>query len=184
MPDCILSSTGHTPLPRLLRQAYQLLNLMADARVNDRREGANVTTQVIRSLTTVAIAAVIGVEFCAVEAKGAAPADTQIEQVLVTSGFRARPATTRGQQAQLRALPDNQFTTVQQNGNTYYLYPDKKDRQLYAGDHYAYRSFQNFFKNKHLRERGVFVWETNPADRSSNRTIQIWHDWTPFDQWR
>lgn len=131
-----------------------------------------------------------GIAICAafcvqpLQANAAAPADTQIEQVLVTSGFRAQPANTRARRAQLRALPENQFTAVKQNGNTYYLYADRKDNRLYAGDYYAYRSFQNFFKNRHLREQGVFVWETNPADRSTNRTIQVWHDWTPFDQWR
>jgi hypothetical protein len=130
------------------------------------------------------VAALAGLQIWCVEANAALPADTQIEQVLLTSGFKARPATSRAQHTQLRALPSNQFTMVKQNGNTYYLYPDTKDGRLYAGDQYAYRSFQNFFKNKRLREQGVFVWEVNPADRSSNRTIQIWHDWTPFDQWR
>ena len=111
-------------------------------------------------------------------------ADTEIEQVLVTSGFRVQPANTPAQRRQLHALPPNQFTLVKQNGGDYYLYPDRKDNRLYAGDTYAYRSFQNYFKNRELREKGVFVWEVNPADRSSNKTIQIWHDWSPFDQWR
>jgi hypothetical protein len=133
--------------------------------------------------TAIFIAAVLTSQICSSPAE-ATPADTRVEQALVTSGFRAQPARTRAQREQLRALPEHQITMVKQNGTAYYLYPDKKDGQLYAGDHYAYRSFQNFFKNKDLRERGVFVWEVNPADRSSNKTIQVWHDWTPFDQWR
>ena len=115
-------------------------------------------------------------------AKSNAPTD--VEPVLLTSGFKAQPANTPAQRRQLRALPENQFTMVKQRGNSYYLYPDKKGNRLYAGDEYAYRSFQNYFKNWNLRERGVFVWEVNPADRSNNKTIQIWHDWSPFDQWR
>ena len=110
--------------------------------------------------------------------------DNEIEQVLLTSGFKIQPANTPAQRKQVRALPPNQFTLVKQNGNDYYLYPDRKDNRLYAGDSYAYRSFQNYFKNRELREKGVFVWEVNPADRSTNKTIQIWHDWSPFDEWR
>lgn len=130
-----------------------------------------------------AIAALTGFGSQAV-ARSDAPADTQVEQVLVTSGFKVQPADTSARRKQLRALPDSQFTLVKQNGSSYYLYPDKKDNRLYAGDEYAYRSYQNYFKNRNLRERGVFVWEVKPADRSNNKTIQVWHDWSPFDQWR
>jgi hypothetical protein len=130
------------------------------------------------------IVAIAGFGFSSKPVQAAVSADTEVEQALITSGFKAQPARTRAQREQLRALPEHQITMVRQNGNTYYLYPDPKEGQLFAGDYYAYRAFQNFFKNKDLRARGVFVWEVNPADRSSNRTIQIWHDWTPFDQWR
>jgi hypothetical protein len=64
----------------------------------------------------------------------AAAADTAQEQVLLSSGFKVKSARTAGQRAEVRGLPDNQFTVVKQNGNTYYLYPDKKDNRLYAGD--------------------------------------------------
>jgi len=111
-------------------------------------------------------------------------ADTELKQVLLTSGFKARPADSSAQRAQLRALPDDQFTMVKQDGQTYYLFPDKKEGRLYAGDYYAYRAFQGYFKNKDLRAKGVFVWPVQPADKSNNRTIQVWHDWTPFSQWR
>jgi hypothetical protein len=110
--------------------------------------------------------------------------NARVDQVLLSSGFNAKPARTPAQRAQLRALPDNEFTTVKQNGNTYYLYPDKKHNRLYAGDHNAYRAYMNFFKNKKLRAKGVAVFPINPANKSSNRTIQVWEEWTPFDQWR
>lgn len=140
------------------------------------------TRSAFEALNLVAIAVVcLGLQF-AVASNGSA--DTQTEQALVTSGFKVQRADTPAKRAQLRSMPDNQFTTVKQNGNTYYLFADKKDARLYAGDQYAYRAYQGFIKNKNLRERGIFVWEVNPSDRSSNRTIQVWHDWTPFDQWR
>jgi hypothetical protein len=73
---------------------------------------------------------------------------------------------------------------VKQNGNTYYLYPDKKDNRLYAGDQYAYRAYQRYFKDKQLRARGVFVLPTHLENKSDPRNIQIWHDWGPFPEWK
>ena len=113
-----------------------------------------------------------------------ATGDALAEQVLLNSGFKVRPAHTPAQRAQLRALPDHQFTLVKQNGNTYYLYPDKKENRLYSGDHYAYRAYLNFYKNQKLRAKGVAVFPINPGDKSNNRTIQVWEQWSPFDQWR
>jgi len=131
---------------------------------------------------TVAVAAVVG--FGSPGFGATKPGNTEMGQVLLSSGFKVQPAHTPAQRSQLRSLPPNQFTMVKQNGSEYYLYPDSTDNRSYAGDHYAYRSFQNYFKNRALREKGVFVWEVKPADRSNNRTIQVWHDWSPFDQWR
>ena len=131
---------------------------------------------------TVAVAAVVG--FALPGFGTVKQGNTEVEQVLLTSGFRVQPAHTPARRSQLRALPPNQFTMVKQNGREYYLYPDDRDNRLWTGDHYAYRSFQNYFKNKALREKGVFVLEVKPADRSNNTTIQVWHDWSPFDQWR
>jgi hypothetical protein len=131
---------------------------------------------------TVVVAAVVGFGSSGFGATGQGSIET--EQVLLTSGFKVQPARTPAQRSQLRALPPNQFTMVKQNGKEYYLYPDKSNNRLYAGDHYAYQSFQNYFKNKGLREKGVLVWEVKPVDRSNNTTIQVWHDWSPFDQWR
>jgi hypothetical protein len=110
--------------------------------------------------------------------------NVHVDQVLLQSGFKSRPASSPAKRRQLRALPDNQFTTVKQNGNTYYLYPDKEHNRLYVGDHYAYRAYKNFFKNRKLRAKGVAVFPVEPANRSNNRTIQVWEEWSPFDQWK
>ncbi len=144
------------------------------------------STMKIRSLRNlVPVAVIIGIAFgCGTAAQAAATEAILMEQTLLNSGFKVQPAKTPAQRAQLRGLPDKQFTMINQNGNTYYLFPDKQENRLYAGDHYAYRAFQNFYKNNRLRAKGVVLFETNPADRSTNRTIQVWYDWTPFDQWR
>jgi hypothetical protein len=131
-----------------------------------------------------ATAALIGFGLGGATRSNAAVADTEQEQVLLSSGFRAKPAHTAAQREQIRALPDNQFTMVKQNGNTYYLYPDKKENRLYSGDQYAYRAYERYFKDKHLREQGVFVFPLKPENKSDPRNIQVWRGWDPFPAWK
>jgi hypothetical protein len=114
----------------------------------------------------------------------AAPADTDQEQALLYSGFKVKSASSVAQSTQVRGLPDNEFTMVKQNGTTYYLYPDKRDGRLYAGDQYAYRAYQRFIKDRQLREKGVFVLPTHPENKSDPKNVQIWHDWGPFPAWK
>ena len=73
---------------------------------------------------------------------------------------------------------------MKQNGETYYLFPDKKDGRLFAGDHWAYLAFINNEKNNRLRKEGAFVFEKDPSNRADNRTVVVWHDWSPFQQWK
>jgi hypothetical protein len=109
--------------------------------------------------------------------------DTEMEHVLVNSGFKVRSASNGGQRSHISRLPDNQFQQVVQNGNTYYLYADKRDNRLYIGDQHAYRAYLGYLHNKKLRQQGVFVWEVRPADRANNKTVEVWHGWTPFPEW-
>jgi hypothetical protein len=136
------------------------------------------------SVLSLALLALIGFGVGGANQTKAAAADTEQEQVLLSSGFKVKSASTAGQRAEVRALPDNEFTVVKQNANTYYLYPDKKDNRLYAGDQYAYRAYQRYFKDKQLRARGVFVLPTHLENKSDPRNIQIWHDWGPFPAWK
>jgi len=114
----------------------------------------------------------------------AAVADTAQEQVLLTSGFNVKSANAPGQRAQIRALPDNQFTMVKQEGKIYYLYPDKKDNRLYAGDQYAYRAYERYFKDKNLRAQGIFVYPLKWDNKSDPKNIKVWHGWDPFPAWK
>lgn len=110
-------------------------------------------------------------------------ADTSMESALLTAHFKAKPATTPEQRKHLLSLPDNRFTVVKENGESYYLYPDRKDSRLYVGDHWAYQAFVNDKKNNELRKQGAFVFEVDPSNRADNRTVVIWHGWSPFQQW-
>jgi hypothetical protein len=109
--------------------------------------------------------------------------DTEMERVLVNSGFRVMTAQTDGQRRHLTRLPDSQFQQVVEHGTTYYLYADKRDHRLYVGDQYAYRAYLGYLHNKKLRDQGVFVWEVRPADRANNKTVEIWNGGGPFPPW-
>lgn len=130
---------------------------------------------------TIAAAMVVCLNGCATQTSSVA--DTPSEQALLTAGFKVRPATTAEQRTHLSTLPDNRFKTVNENGQPYYLYADKKDEKLYVGNRYAYQAYINNIKNNQLRKQGAFVWEVDPSDRALNRTIVIWHGWSPFEQW-
>ena len=132
--------------------------------------------------TFAAAAAILWLAACATQTSNVA--STDVGGALITAGFKVKTATAVEQRNQLRTLPDNQFTTVKQGSDTYYLYADKSQGRLYAGDHWAYRAFVNNIKNNRLRKQGAFVDEVDPSDRANNRTVVIWHDWSPFQQWQ
>jgi hypothetical protein len=132
--------------------------------------------------TFAAAAFTLGLTVCATQTSNAA--DTNTERALLSAGFKARPATTAEQRHHLRAMPEDRFTVVKQGGETYYLYVDKREGRLYAGNHWAYRAFINNEKNNELRRQGALVFEKDPSNRADNRTVVIWHDWSPFQQWR
>lgn len=110
-------------------------------------------------------------------------ADTDMERALVNSGFKVRAITTADGHHRLRGLPDNQFERVSQNGETYYLYADKRDGRLYVGDHWAYQAYVGFVKNNNLRKQGAFVFEVHPGDKPNNKTVVIWPGYPPFRDW-
>ena len=114
----------------------------------------------------------------------AAAADTVQEQWLLYSGFNVKSASTARQRAQVRALSSNEFTAIEQNGTTYYLYPDQKNYRLYAGDQYAYRAYQRYVKDNQLRAEGVFVRPIRYENKSDPRNVEIWHEWGPFPAWK
>jgi hypothetical protein len=110
--------------------------------------------------------------------------NSSMDGALRSARFKVQTASTIEQRNHLRSLPDHRFTAVKENGNLYYLFPDKSQNRLYVGDHWAYRAFINNEKNNRLREQGAFVFETDPSNRADNRTVVVWHGWSPFQQWQ
>jgi hypothetical protein len=126
--------------------------------------------------TFAAAAAILWLAACATQTSNVAGPD--IGRALLMAGFKSRPATT----AEQRTSPDNQFTEVKQGGKLYYLYADKSQGRLYAGDHWDYLAFINNEKNNRLRQQGAFVYEVDPSNRADNRTVVVWHGWSPFQE--
>jgi hypothetical protein len=112
-----------------------------------------------------------------------AVADTEMERALLSAGFKVRPATTAEQRSQLGRMPDDQFKTAKQNGETYYVYADKRDNRVYVGDRWAFQAYQGYLKNNNLRKQGAFVWEIQPGDKANNRTVEVWNGYPPFHDW-
>jgi hypothetical protein len=110
-------------------------------------------------------------------------ANRNLGPALLAANFKVKPATTSEQRNHLSTLPDNRFKMVNENGEPYYLYADKKHEKLFVGNRFAYQAYINNVKNNQLREQGAFVYEVNPSDRALNRTIVIWNGWTPFAEW-
>ena len=126
-------------------------------------------------------AAIVWLSGCATQTSGVA--DTSVEPALVNAGFKVKPATTPEQRSHLSTLPDNRFKMVKENGETYYLYADKKNEKLFVGNRFAYQAYINNIKNNQLRKQGAFVYEVDPSERALNRTIVVWHGWSPFGEW-
>jgi len=110
--------------------------------------------------------------------------DREFDAALRNSGFKVRPAANVAQRKDVRGMHGDEFTVVHQNGKAYYLFADQATNRLYVGDEWAYRAYQGYVRNRHLREKGVFVYELRPGDKANNKTVDIYHDWTPFEQWR
>jgi hypothetical protein len=139
----------------------------------------------MKNLNTIGILAVAGAIVClsGCATQTSDVANTNLGPALLTAGFKVKPATTPEQRSHLSTLPDNRFKMVKENGEPYYLYADKKDEKLYVGNRFAYQAYINNVKNNELRKQGAFVWEVDPSDRALNRTIVVWHGWSPFAEW-
>jgi hypothetical protein len=153
------------------------------ASVNEKNNGSKEMKKQFKNLigTCAAAAAILWLAACATQTSNVAA--TSMEGALLSAGFKVKTATTAEQRNQLRTLPDNRFEMVKQGDATYYLYADKRERRLYAGDQWAYRAYVGYVKNNQLREEGAFVFEVDPSNKANNKTVVVWHGWGPFPEW-
>ena len=93
------------------------------------------------TLTSV-LAAVTIVIVCVSTTTTAIAAPSQKEVMLQQAGFKIHAVTTARQKQHLQALPEGRVSIVQQNGKTFYAYPDVAHNQVYTGNEAQYQAYK------------------------------------------
>src|SRR5438270_3821127 len=106
-------------------------------------------------------------------------ASSQVQTALVQSGFKVKPATTAQQRQRLQNLPEHEVTTVKQNGETFYVWADKPNNQLYCGSEQAYRAYKNYREAQRQRQEGAITWVEEPR----GVPVTVFYGWAPFREW-
>ncbi|MFO1459383.1 MAG: hypothetical protein U1G08_08230 [Verrucomicrobiota bacterium] len=88
-------------------------------------------------------------------APGCATGKGQTERYLAASGFKVMPATTPEQLQQLNTLPNTKISVIKRQGQVYFVYPDKAQKQLYIGRNAQYSAYQNLLLNEKSMQQGL-----------------------------
>jgi hypothetical protein len=70
------------------------------------------------------------------------------DELLWSSGFKAKRAETPAQKHQLEILPKGKIAVVQGNGKTFYVYADREHAQVYIGNRDNYSKFDGELKRE------------------------------------
>jgi hypothetical protein len=90
---------------------------------------------------------------------------SQKEQLLVQSGFRAKPVTTPEQQQRVSALPPGKVSTVGYKGKTYYVYPTATKDRILVGNQTQYNAYKQAVVAYGLTISPDFVQDTHGPHR-------------------
>jgi hypothetical protein len=107
---------------------------------------------VLRAIAALAIA--IG---CASTTTTTIAAPPQKEIMLQQAGFKTHTVTTARQKEHLRALPEGKVSIVQQNGKTFYAYPDAARNLVYTGTEAQYQAYKQAQMQASIQNRGLNV---------------------------
>jgi hypothetical protein len=107
-----------------------------------------------------------------------ANAQPQPENLLLSAGFKAKVAKTVSQRQELETLPEGKLSTVTQNGKTFYVYPDARNKQLYVGDEAQYQIYLDRVTEAAGSARPIVN-----TDRIGGNNIKVreFYGWEPFD---
>ncbi|MBN8248108.1 MAG: hypothetical protein J0L84_11765 [Verrucomicrobia bacterium] len=121
---------------------------------------------------------------------GCATRPARTEQYLAASGFKVIPATTPEQLQHLDTLPGGKISVIKRQGQVYFIYPDRAQKQLYVGNNAQYSAYQNLLLNEKNLQQGFQAQqdETNAqilnaeATAISNDPWAVWGVWplAPF----
>jgi len=107
---------------------------------------------VLRAIAALAIA--IG---CASTTTTTIAAPPQKEVMLQQAGFKTHTVTTARQKEHLQALPEGKVSIVQQNGKTFYAYPDVAHNTVYTGTEAQYQAYKQAQSQASIQNRGLNV---------------------------
>jgi hypothetical protein len=108
-----------------------------------------------------------------------ASADENTEQLLSSSGFKTKSATTAEQQRQLERLPEGKVSIVHQDGQTYYVYADRKSKQIYVGNKDQYKKFDGDLKRQPDADAMVYKVYNK---RGYPVEVREFHGWGPLGE--
>ena len=107
---------------------------------------------VLRAIAALAVA--IG---CASTTTTTIAAPPQKEVMLQQAGFKTHTVTTARQKEHLQALPEGKVSIVQQNGKTFYAYPDAAHNLVYTGTEAQYQAYKQAQLQASIQNRGLNV---------------------------
>ena len=107
---------------------------------------------VLRAIAALAVA--IG---CASTTTTTIAAPPQKEVMLQQAGFKTHTVTTARQKEHLQALPEGKVSIVQQNGKTFYAYPDAAHNLVYTGTEAQYQAYKQAQLQARIQNRGLNV---------------------------
>jgi hypothetical protein len=84
------------------------------------------------------------------------------EKTLVTAGFKIITPSTPAQEAKLQTLPENKVTMIQQDGKTYYVFPDKPHHQAYIGGPKQFQAYKDLLAQQKITNENLEAAWVNP----------------------
>jgi hypothetical protein len=103
------------------------------------------------------VAALTSVIACVGAATTSIAAPPQREVMLQQAGFKTHAVTTAGQKQHLQALPAGKVSIVQQNGRTFYAYPDAAHNLIYTGNEAQYQAYKQVQLEASRQNRGLNI---------------------------
>ena len=100
------------------------------------------------------------------------------ESLLTAAGFETVPATTPQQHQQLETLTAGQVSPVKQNGQVYFVYPDRAGRRLFVGQETEYRKFQKLVQKQLAADDARLKRNAEAENAAVDRALRD-HDSTP-----
>jgi len=97
--------------------------------------------------------------------------------MLLASGFKAMPATTPGQQQQIKILPADRVSAVKRMGKVYFVFPDQAQNVLYVGNNNQYLKYQAQAQNAQEQIQVKYEMEAINRSQASPGWEAPWGDW-------